>query len=125
MAKATPWQHDIAAAIAEARRRRVTGKQHYAVVQMGDRVGVYEAGKPAAARPLWTTRDDCRGAVESFRRRCKLSIDDIPLIAELRRDGLTEREVAAKFDVSVSAISDAMRGKSWGGIRRFTRCKHV
>jgi hypothetical protein len=119
MAKSTPWQYDIAAAIAEARRRRVAGKQHYAVVQMGNRVGVYEACKAKAARPLWTTRDDCRGAAESFRRRCKLEIDDIPVIAELRRSGMTEREVAEKFDVSIATISSAMRGISWGGVERF------
>ncbi|UQT02556.1 hypothetical protein CHIBITOTORO_00200 [Serratia phage vB_SmaM-ChibiTotoro] len=113
MTHRTPWQHDLNAAIDEARRRRVLRGQHFAVVQTsGCRVGVriYRPDMRAA----WSTIDDSRS--EPWPKpRSKLEPSDVALIRALRKDGLTLRCIAAKFDVSIATIDRAARGVSWAG----------
>lgn len=111
--------YDFQAAIEEARRRRRETKKHFAVVQHHDRLAVMMASLKDAFRAAWTTRDDGREYFDGFRRNCKLTIDDIPVIAELRQSGMTEQQVAEKFEVSASTIGKAMRGVHWGGIARY------
>jgi len=112
-----PYSASIDLAIAEARLRRSNTRQHQAVVQRFDRLVVIPASKDRALRPLWTTRDDCRHPGVK-RNNTKLSIEDIPVIAQLRQEGMKVWEVAAKFDVHPNTITKAMRGQSWGGIPR-------
>lgn len=107
----------IELAMEEARRRRRQTRQHHAVVQRHDRLSVMQAGKEEASRPLWTTRDDCRHPGVK-RNNAKLAIEDIPIIAQLRQEGMRVYQVAAKFDVHPNTITKAMRGHSWGGVAR-------
>lgn len=113
----TPHSRSIELAIAEARRRFLTTGRHHAVVQHFERLSVMCSGVKDAFRPMWTTHDDKR---ETGVRRpnAKLEIADIPVIAELRLEGFTNAQIAEKFDVHSTTISNAMRGQSWGGVRR-------
>lgn len=104
---------DLQNAIQEARRRRVLRRQHFAVVQRGATWSVMTVGNPDAFRAAWTTKDDCRGAAFDKRTRTKLEPGDIPLIRDLRTEGMTLREIANKFDVSVPAIHHVCAGRRW------------
>lgn len=104
---------DLQAAITEARRRRALRRQHFAVVQRGATWSVMPVGNPDAFRAAWTTKDDCRGAAFDNRTRAKLEADDIPLIRDLRAGGMKLREIATKFDVSISAIAHVCSGYRW------------
>lgn len=104
---------DLQIAITEARRRRVLRRQHFAVVQRGASWSVMPVGNPDAFRAAWTTKDDCRGATFDNRTHTKLEADDIPLIRDLRASGMTLREIATKFDVSISAVGHVCTGSRW------------
>lgn len=104
---------DLQTAIQEARRRRASRHQHYAVVQRGATWVVMTIGNPDAFRAAWTTKDDRRGEGYDHRNRAKLDVDDIPLIRELRTSGMKLREIASKFDVSISTIGYICTGKRW------------
>ncbi|UPU16026.1 hypothetical protein OTAKU_00370 [Serratia phage vB_SmaM-Otaku] len=104
---------DLQTAITEARRRRALHHQHFAVVQRGATWSVMTVGNPDAFRAAWTTKDDCRGATFDNRTRTKLEANDIPLIRGLRASGMTLREIATKFDVSISAIGHVCTGNRW------------
>lgn len=104
---------DLQIAIQEARRRRALRRQHFAVVQRGATWSVMTIGNPDAFRAAWTTKDDCREAPFDNRTRTKLEADDIPLIRDLRAGGMTLREIATKFDVSISAIGHVCTGYRW------------
>ena len=104
---------DLQSAITEARRRRALRRQHFAVVQRGVTWTVMPVGNPDAFRAAWTTKDDCRGMEYDHRNRAKLDIEDIPSIRELRAGGMKLREIATKFDVSVSAIGHICTGNRW------------
>lgn len=104
---------DLQTAIQEARRRRALRRQHFAVVQRGDAWSVMTIGNPDAFRAAWTTKDDYRGATFYNRTRTKLEEDDIPLIRDLRAGGMTLRDIATKFDVSISAIGHICTGNRW------------
>lgn len=104
---------DLPTAIAEARRRRALRRQHFAVVQRGDAWSVMPIGNPDAFRAAWTTKDDCRGSTFDNRTRTKLEADDITLIRDLRAGGMTLREIATKFGVSISTIGHVCSGYRW------------
>lgn len=104
---------DLQNAIQEARRRRALRRQHFAVVQRGATWSVMPIGNPDAFRAAWTTKDDCRGVTFDNRTRTKLEADDIPLIRDLRAGGMTLREIATKFCVSISAIGHVCTGNRW------------
>lgn len=104
---------DLHTAITEARRRRALRRQHFAVVQRGATWSVMPVGNPDAFRAAWTTKDDGRGATFDNRTRTKLEADDIPLIRDLRAGGMTLRDIATKFDVSISAIGHVCSGYRW------------
>lgn len=104
---------DLQAAIQEARRRRALRRQHFAVVQRDATWLVMTVGNPDAFRAAWTTKDDCRGVAFDNRTRTKLEADDIQLIRDLRAGGMKLREIATKFDVSISAIAHVCSGYRW------------
>lgn len=104
---------DLQTAIIEARRRRALRRQHFAVVQRGATWSVMPIGNPDAFRAAWSTKDDCRGLEYDYRTRAKLDAEDIPLIRDLRAGGMKLREIATKFDVSISAIAHVCSGYRW------------
>jgi predicted XRE-type DNA-binding protein len=104
---------DLQPAIQEARRRRALRRQHFAVVQRDATWSVMPIGNPDAFRAAWTTKDDCREVAFDNRTRTKLDADDIPLILDLRASGMKLREIATKFDVSISAIGHVCSGYRW------------
>lgn len=104
---------DLQTSITEARRRRALRRQHFAVVQRGASWSVMPVGNPDAFRAAWTTKDDCREATLDNRTRTKLEVYDIPLIRDLRAGGMKLREIATKFDVSISAIAHVCSGYRW------------
>lgn len=43
----------------------------------------------------------------------KIELEDIPLIKALHNEGLTNKEIAEKFEISSSHVSKIIRGKMW------------
>ncbi|PHM57004.1 hypothetical protein [Xenorhabdus sp. KK7.4] len=97
---------------AYARKRRLENKEHYAINQRPQgRLTVGKCGKHRGQRPAWTTRDDERPEFYNITHSkiYKLHPTDAPLILGLLAEGLTQKEVAEKFDVSRSGIATFVR----------------
>ena len=92
---------DLAAAILEARRRRALRRQHFAVVQRGDRLVVLELRKMKDKRIAWSTKDDCRKTVEPT----ELTQGDYDIIRQLYSGGMPSAEIAEKFEISVPRVN--------------------
>jgi uncharacterized protein YjcR len=55
-----------------------------------------------------------QSAVQGERNgRCRLEQDDIPIIRALHADGMTQREIAEKFQVAKSTISAIITRRKW------------
>lgn len=108
----------IEAAIEEARQRRKKYKRHFAVRQR--RARLYVSRIQDCKRPCWTTLDDYRH--ESYginpSRIMTLEPTDAPLIIGLLAEGISQRQVASKFDVSRGAIRTLIkRAKTFSEVR--------
>ena len=57
--------------------------------------------------------DRLQGVMQSLKGHGKLTAEDIPLIRELRKQGLSLRAVARQFDVSVKTICNIEKGVIW------------
>jgi len=49
----------------------------------------------------------------SKRHNAKLTEEDVPIICQLYADGMPQKEIAEKFAVSQSTISQTVRGLKW------------
>lgn len=60
----------------------------------------------------------CRSATKigHYNGRAKIKFCDLPEIRRLIADGKDQKDIAAMFDVSQSAISRIKRGVSWGDV---------
>jgi len=55
-----------------------------------------------------------QSAVQGERKgRCRLEQDDIPIIRALHADGMTQREIAEKFQVDKSTIRAIITRRKW------------
>ena len=107
----------ISSAIEEARRLRAEKKNHFAVRQSGNHLHVTYLKD--CMRPLWSTLDDYRFEMHGISRSrvIKLEPSDAPLIIGLLAHGLSQRQVADKFDVTRGAIRKLIkRAKAFGTV---------
>lgn len=97
---------DIPSAMAAARALRLETRQHWAIIQFRDRLTLELVFMPAAANPMWTTREDDRGLAHEGKRRFYRKVDktDRPLIRQLHKEGLSIAEIARKFEVAQPSI---------------------
>lgn len=92
---------DLQTAIQEARRRRALHRQHFAVVQLGDKLVVRDLCRVKDKRIAWSTKGDGRKTVEPT----ELTQDDYDIIRQLYCDGMTSAEIAEKFEIPVPRVN--------------------
>ncbi|MDE1480664.1 hypothetical protein KKJ01_21365 [Xenorhabdus bovienii] len=91
-------------AVSYARRRRRDERKHFAVRQRKDRL--YVTRLTDCKRPTWSTLDDLRFERYGVQPHplVKLELSDTLLIIGLLASGLSQRNVANKFDVTRGAV---------------------
>ncbi|MEX3240509.1 hypothetical protein [Serratia quinivorans] len=105
---------DINEAISHARAMRLShAGRHYALKQRKDgAIVVCKAGMINA--PMWSTKNDLIHGENLPGAPRKLGSDDIPIILELwQYEGLTQAQIADKFDVARSTIENVVNNRTW------------
>ncbi|MEL5372109.1 hypothetical protein [Serratia nevei] len=91
---------DLHNAITEARRLRDLHRQHFAVVQRGDKLAVRDLCRVKDKRIAWSTKDDNR-----TRAQVELTQDDYDIIRQLYHGGMTSADIAEKFEIPVPRVN--------------------
>lgn len=91
---------DLQTAIPEARRRRALRRQHFAVVQRGDKLVVRDLCRVKDKHIAWSTKDDDR-----TRAPVALTQDDYDIIRQLYHGGMTSADIAEKFEIPVPRVN--------------------
>lgn len=105
---------DINEAISHARALRLSNAgRHYSLKQKRNgRIVVCKAGLVSA--PMWSTKNDLVKGENLPAAPRKLGSNDIPIILELwHYEGLTQAQIADKFDVARSTIENVVNNRIW------------
>ena len=87
-------------AITAARRLRDLHRQHFAVVQRGDKLVVRDLCRVKDKRIAWSTKDDSR-----TRTQVALTQDDYDIIRQLYLAGMPSATIAEKFEIPVPRVN--------------------
>jgi hypothetical protein len=96
----------------EANRHRKKWMLHYQAIQQGR--GIYSASV-LRTTPAWPDPPDRKGSKHPM---AKLNEDDIAEILRCKANGVRNRRLAERFNVSEASISLIVNGKSWTHLPR-------